>query len=253
MAIGRRLGGAPRWMIAYVIVCLAAVLVAATVLYLTTVHVSAAVAGLSRDATVARPVHGIPYADLINRIATTHHLNPALVAAVVAAESGFNARARSPRGAYGLMQVMPETWREFASPQACATEVARLTDPPCMDDPAANLETGIRYLRRLIDRFKGNLPYALAAYNAGARTVEYHDGIPPFPETSRYLRQVALAWFHLQREGTLTPFWRGLLRSVDFGQPARLVLLLSLGALALPLLWRLPRTPLVPLGEELRR
>ena len=253
MPIGRRLGGAPRWLIVYVVVCLAALLFAAAILYVTSVQVPAAVAGLSRDGAIARPVHGIPYAGMINRAADTHHLNPALVAAVVATESGFNAQARSARGAYGLMQVMPAAWREQSRARGCAVEVARLTDPPCMNDPAANLEAGTAYLRRLVDRFKGNLPYALAAYNAGAGTVEHHDGVPPFPETTRYVRQVALAWFHLQRDGTLSPVWRTLLRSAHLEQYARAAVAISAGALALPLLW-LAQRPLLPhVGRGIHR
>src|SRR5438445_541260 len=113
MPIGRRLGGAPRWLIAYLTLCLAALLFAATILYVMSAD-AGAVTRLARDGATPHPVHDIPYADLINRAATSHHLNPALVAAVVAAESGFNARARSPRGAYGLMQVMTATWQELA-------------------------------------------------------------------------------------------------------------------------------------------
>ena len=254
MTIVRTLGGAPRWVIACAVVCLAALLLAAAVLYLTTVHVPAAVARLARDGGVARPVHDIPYANLINRVAAAHQMNPALVAAVVAAESGFNPRARSPRGAYGLMQVMPATWRELAAGPGCSPEIARLTAPPCMDDPAANLETGTAYLRRLVDRFNGNLPLALAAYNAGAVMVERHEGVPPFPETGRYLRQVALAWLHLQREGTLTPLWRNLLRSVDLAQQARLAIAICLATLSLSvLLAAVPRSRLAHMGQGTRR
>jgi transglycosylase-like protein with SLT domain len=254
MAIVRTLGGAPRWMIACVIVCLGALLLGAAILYIAAVHVPAAVARLARDGAVARPVHGIPYAGLINRAATAHRLNPALVAAVVAAESGFNPQARSRRGAYGLMQVMPKTWREIAAGADCPPEVARLTAPPCMSDPAANLEAGTAYLSRLVERFKGNLPLAVAAYNAGAGTVEQHDGVPPFPETDRYLRQVALAWIHLQREGTLPPLWRNLLRSVDLGPQARLVIAICLASLGFSiLLGSSPRLRLVRAAERTRR
>src|SRR2546428_4500908 len=87
MPIGRRLGGAPRWLIAYLTLCLAALLFAPTILYVMTVHVAGAVTRLARDGATPRPVHDIPYADLINQIADSHRLNPALVAAVVAAES----------------------------------------------------------------------------------------------------------------------------------------------------------------------
>ncbi len=237
MAIGRGMGGAPRWMGVYASVCAAALLVTLTVIYLTTVHVRTAVARFARDGAPPRQIRGIPYAGLINGTAATHRLNPALLAAVVVAESGFDARARSPRGAYGLMQVMPATWREVRALPACAPEVARLTSPPCMDDPAANLEVGATYLRRLVDRFGGNAVLAVAAYNAGAETVAQHGGVPPFPETSRYLRQVALAWLHLEQDGTLTPFWLGVIRSFDLWQHVRTILLISLAILALPWLW----------------
>jgi soluble lytic murein transglycosylase-like protein len=252
MSIGRRLGGAPRWLVGYLATCLAVLPIVATIFYMTTVPVADAMARLPREAAISRSVHAIPYADLINETAGRHHLNPALIAAVVATESGFNPRARSRRGAYGLMQVMPATWRGLAGAPACAPEVARLTSPPCMDDPAANLNAGTAYLRRLLDRFKGNLPYALAAYNAGAGMVEHHDGVPPFPETAQYLGRVALAWSHLQRDGTLTPLWRQLIRSSNVARYARVAVMATLVALVLPLLW-LAQRPLVIGAREARQ
>lgn len=253
MTIGRRLGGAPWWLIAYLAVCLAALLFAATILYVAAVQVPAALARLPREGAIARPVHGIPYADLINRAAGSRRLNPALVAAVIATESGFNPHARSPRGAYGLMQVMPATWRELAAAPGCAPQVAGLTRPPCMDDPEANLSAGTAYLRRLVDRFNGNLPLALAAYNAGAGTVEHHEGVPPFPETTRYLHQVALAWFHLQRDGTLTPLWRALLRAEILGPYARVAVVISAAGLTLPFLWLAQRPRMIEVRQGIRR
>jgi hypothetical protein len=257
MTIGRRLGGAPRWLIAYLSMCLAALLFAATILYLTTAHATAAVVRFPREGASPRLVRNIPYAALINTIARARHVNPALIAAVMFVESGFNARARSPRGAYGLMQVLPGTWRELAGSPVCPAEIARLTAPPCMEDPQANIETGTAYLRRLIDRFNGNLPYALAAYNAGAGTVEHHEGVPPYPETTRYLRQVALVWFHLQRDGTLTPVWRTLLRSANLESYLRSTVAVSLIGLTVPLLWLIARMvlrpPLVHVRQGARR
>lgn len=243
MTIGRRPGGAPRWVALYTGISAATLLLTLTVVYLTTVHVRTAVARFAQYHGDPRPVHGVPYADLINRIATAHHLDPALVAAVVAAESGFDPRARSRRGAYGLMQIMPATWREAAAVPACAPPVASLTVPPCMDDPSANLAVGVAYLRRLMDQFGGNAVLAVAAYNAGAGTIAQHGGVPPYPETTRYLRQVALAWFQLQRDGTLTPFWMLAIRSFDLWQHARPILLIvTPGVLVLP--WvRLRRDP----------
>jgi soluble lytic murein transglycosylase-like protein len=102
-------------------------------------------------------------------------LHPWLVAAVVEAESRSNPRAVSRVGARGLMQLMPAVWRDEG-----------VRDP---FDPGANLRAGTRHLRRLLDRF-GELPLALAAYNAGAATVERYGGVPPFRETRAYLRAV---------------------------------------------------------------
>ena len=240
MAPGCSPGGMPRWTGVYGAVCAVVLLIALTVTYMTTAHVQTAVARFTRDAAVARAVRALPYADLINATASAYRLNPALVAAIVMAESGFDAHARSLRGAYGLMQVMPATWQEIGYRSRCAPAIARLTSPPCMEDPAANLEVGTVYLRRLVDQFGGNTVLAVAAYNAGAGEVAQHGGVPPFPETTRYLRQVAVAWFHLQQEGTLTPFWRHALRSFDMWPRVRTALLIGLGALALPWLWSLP-------------
>ena len=235
MAIRRRAGGAPRWVWVCVGCGAAALLLVLMVLYLlTTANIRAAVVRFGRGDAPARPVHGIPYADLINRTAAAYQINPAVVAAIVAAESGFNARAQSRRGAYGLMQIMPATWREAGLTPHCTPQTAPLTSPPCMDDPADNLRVGTAYLHRLLLRFDGNLLLALAAYNAGAETVEHHRDVPPYPETARYVRRVALAWYHLQQDGTLTPFWRGVLRSFDALERARATITGDLGARARP-------------------
>ncbi len=234
MTTGRRTGGAPRWIRPVIICCAATLLLALTILTLTSVQVRTAVDRLKRDGGVGRPVRGIPYADLINQSAGAHDVNPALIAAVVTVESNFNARAHSRRGAYGLMQVMPQTWRTFGAGSRCAPETARLTTPPCMQDPAANLAVGAAYLRSLLDRFDDDPVLALAAYNAGAEAVKQHAGVPPFPETTRYLQLVALAWVHLQEEGTLTPFWLGIIRSLHLWEHARVAVLISLGTFGLP-------------------
>lgn len=237
MANGRRRGGAPWWFWLHAAVFSATLLLTLTVIYLTTVHVRTAVVQFARDAATPRPVRAIPYADLINDTATAVRLNPALLAAVVAAESGFDPHARSARGAYGLMQVMPGTWREIGGTAGCRPAAAAA--PPCMDEADANLAVGAAYLRRLVDRFQGNTVLAVAAYNAGAATVARHHGVPPFPETTRYMRQVALAWFHLQSQGTLSPFWFAVIRRFDVWQRARTVLIAAIVLLALP--WILPR------------
>lgn len=118
------------------------------------------------------------YGDLIYATARRFDVNPALVAAIVRAESGFNPRAVSPKGARGLMQVMPDTARRFGA------------SPGRLFEPAANLEVGTRYLAWLMDRFPGDLTRVLAAYNAGELNVDRHDGVPPFRETRDYIGRV---------------------------------------------------------------
>lgn len=240
MANGRRTGGAPWWLRLYGGVFAATLLLTLALVYLTTVHVRIAAARFARDAAGLRLVHAIPYADLINQTAAAVRLNPALLAAIVSAESGFDARARSPRGAYGLMQVMPGTWREIGGTADCRPPA--LEDPAgsaCMERPAANLAVGAAYLRRLADRFDGNMVLAVAAYNAGMTPVLRYHGVPPFPETTRYMRQVSLAWLQLQSQGTLTPFWSAVIRRFELWRRLRGILVATLALMTLP--WVLPR------------
>jgi soluble lytic murein transglycosylase-like protein len=120
-----------------------------------------------------------PYAALIQTVALKHGIDPALVHAVVVTESNYRPRATSPVGARGLMQVMPATARELGFSRASA-----------LFDPRQNLEAGVKYLKLLLERFDGDLPSALAAYNAGPGAVSKHAGIPPYPETRNYVRKV---------------------------------------------------------------
>ena len=99
-----------------------------------------------------------------------------IVTAVIRAESGFNPYAVSPKGARGLMQLMPQT--------------ASLLGVRDSFNPAENIDGGVRHLRRLIDRFGNNLPLALAAYNAGEQAVTNYRGIPPYPETQGYVSKI---------------------------------------------------------------
>jgi soluble lytic murein transglycosylase-like protein len=113
---------------------------------------------------------------LIDRHATTWQVDPALVKAVIANESGFDANATSRVGAQGLMQLMPETAASLG-----------VRDPY---DPAQNVAGGVRYLRGLLDRFGGDVPLAVAAYNAGPGAVEKYGSVPPYTETQSYVRNV---------------------------------------------------------------
>ena len=115
-------------------------------------------------------------AALIDQAARRHGLSSDLILAVVATESAFDPGAVSPKGARGLMQLMPNTAEELG-----------VTD---LYDPQRNLEGGVRHLRALLDSFEGNLPLALAAYNAGETAVRRYGGVPPYPETQDYVRKV---------------------------------------------------------------
>jgi soluble lytic murein transglycosylase-like protein len=116
----------------------------------------------------------VPYADLIDATAARHGVDPRLVRALVQVESAYRPDARSPKGAMGLMQLMPQTARQYA-----------LHDPY---DPQSNVEAGVRHLKSLLDRF--DLSLALAAYNAGEGAVRRFGGVPPFRETRDYVSRV---------------------------------------------------------------
>jgi soluble lytic murein transglycosylase-like protein len=117
------------------------------------------------------------YDDLVLEHASRHSLRPELVRAVIQVESGFNARATSPKGAMGLMQLMPATARDLG-----------VRDPY---DPAENIRGGTKYLRQLLDKYRGNEELALAAYNAGSGAVDkYGQRIPPYRETKDYVSKV---------------------------------------------------------------
>jgi soluble lytic murein transglycosylase-like protein len=112
----------------------------------------------------------------IRDAAERYGLSEQLVAAVIRVESGFNPRAVSPKGAQGLMQLMPATASQLGVRDAF--------------DIVENIDGGVRHLRGLIERFANNLPLALAAYNAGEKAVQQHGGIPPYPETEQYVARI---------------------------------------------------------------
>jgi soluble lytic murein transglycosylase len=114
--------------------------------------------------------------DIIERYALANRLEKALVKAVIKAESDYNPRALSSKGAQGMMQLIPETAREM-----------KVVDP---FDPEDNIRGGTRYLRKMLDLFNGNTDLAIAAYNAGPGAVRQHGGIPPYTETRNYVQRV---------------------------------------------------------------
>jgi hypothetical protein len=117
--------------------------------------------------------------DLAARIARRHRVDEALVLAVIEVESRYDAFAVSPRGAMGLMQLMPQTAARFAVGNAF--------------NPVENLDGGVRYLKELLERYSGQVRLALAAYNAGEQAVDRFGGIPPFRETEQYVVRVTRA------------------------------------------------------------
>ena len=132
------------------------------------------------------PLHFVPetappasaYGDLIFAAARRHKVNPELVAAVIRAESAFNPRAISAKGARGLMQLMPATAKRYG---VRASELFK---------PERNIEAGVRCLAFLADRFADDLPKVLAGYNAGEGTVARYGGVPPYRETQGYVRRI---------------------------------------------------------------
>jgi len=138
---------------------------------------------LAKDARNGPPRASLGFApnplnldDVVNSASGRYRLDPDLVNSVIKAESGFNTRAVSPKGAQGLMQLMPGTASQLGVPNAF--------------DPLANVEGGTKYLRELLERYNFDLVKALAAYNAGPLRVEQYKGVPPYYETRAYVARI---------------------------------------------------------------
>lgn len=119
-------------------------------------------------------------AELVRRVAAQHAVSPRLALAIARAESNFEPTARSPKNALGVMQLIPETATRF--------------NVRNVYDPADNIRGGVTYLRWLLAYYRGRVPLAIAAYNAGEGAVDKHRGVPPYPETRDYVRRV-VGWF----------------------------------------------------------
>jgi hypothetical protein len=137
---------------------------------------TAVAAASAEPAQVARPSipSSTPYAEIITAVSAAHGVDPMLVMALIQVESGYRPRAKSPKGAMGLMQLMPATAREY-----------KVRNPY---EPKANIEAGIKHLKGLIDKL--GVEMALAAYNAGEGAVKKFNGIPPYRETRNYVRKI---------------------------------------------------------------
>jgi soluble lytic murein transglycosylase-like protein len=136
------------------------------------------VAGIGRVRTTRPAMRGrsTEYDTLIKEHAVDHGVDVGLVRAVIQAESAFNPRARSVKGAMGLMQLMPATAAEYG-----------VNDPY---DPAQNIKAGVAYLRSLLTKYSDNQELALAAYNAGPKAVEKYGTVPPYRETRNYIERI---------------------------------------------------------------
>ncbi len=134
----------------------------------------------------------------VQEASRVHGVDPNLVDLVIRMESGYDPRAVSRRGARGVMQLMPET--------------AALYGVRNSFDPLQNISGGVRYLRDLLQRYRSNLAFALAAYNAGPEAVTKHGGVPPFDETRTYVRAILAAYTGEASIGALTG---------GFGRPTR--------------------------------
>jgi soluble lytic murein transglycosylase-like protein len=127
-------------------------------------------------AAAAAPLPSGPYGSLIRVAAEKHGMDEKLITHVIAAESNFNPRAVSRKQALGLMQLLPQTAAHYSVSNVF--------------DPAQNIDAGTHYLKDLLQRYRGNLTLALAAFNAGPEMVERYGGVPPFRETQNYVRQI---------------------------------------------------------------
>ena len=128
------------------------------------------------EASPQLPAQGSTFPEHIARAGLQTGIDPDFIHSVIRAESGYNAKAISPKGAQGLMQLMPETAAKLGVRDSL--------------DPANNLDGGSRYLRELLLRYNGDAVKALAAYNAGPETVEKYQGVPPYRETRSYVARV---------------------------------------------------------------
>jgi soluble lytic murein transglycosylase len=131
-----------------------------------------------------KPLFGTAYDPLIEREARRSNLDASFVSALIRAESNYEPRAVSRKGARGLMQLMPATARRLSVRRPL--------------DPTSNVRGGVQYLRELVDRFGHRPDLVLAAYNAGEGAVEAYGGVPPYRETIAYVSRI-LSWWHPAR------------------------------------------------------
>jgi soluble lytic murein transglycosylase-like protein len=134
-----------------------------------------------------RFLHRMPYGTAIAVAAERHHVNALLLAAIVSVESGFSSHAVSPQGALGLMQIVPDVAADYG-----------VTGD--LLDPYVNVDLGSRFVSSLLKDYHGDVERALAAYNAGPGVVDRYKGVPPYPETREYVREVLAKYARYARK-----------------------------------------------------
>lgn len=161
-------------------------------------------AKVTADTACRQEVQDLPYAAIINQAGIKYGVSPVLIAAVIKAESSFESRALSKAGAYGLMQVMPGTWRLInRQVSICQGRHEGECSSDCFYNPELNIAVGTCYLSQLVKRYDARTEYAIAAYNAGPGAVDKYGGIPPYAETTAYVEKVVSYWYQLS--GQLPP------------------------------------------------
>jgi len=133
------------------------------------------------------------YDGMIRSIARKHNIEPSLVHSIITAESSYDSFALSPKGAAGIMQLMPETARQYGVKN--------------LFDPRENIEGGVKYLKDLFALFNGEKHLVLAAYNAGQEVIKKFNGIPPYPETRNYIRKVMDSYKKMPRTSEIRKFY----------------------------------------------
>ena len=145
----------------------------------------------------------VPYAEMINRYARCVDIDPQVVASIIQAESSFQTRAVSPHGAYGLMQIMPDTWRQVnKEKKVCVGRHLGECSSDCYYNAGLNIQIGTHYLGQLLKKYQGNMMLAVAAYNAGPGAVDRYGGLPPYAETINYTESVIANYYKFQNNNT---------------------------------------------------